>query len=43
MYILAIDFFEKTINTYFMLEIRVVCKEFLAFEYEFIVFVKQIR
>ena len=39
MYILASDFFKKTINTYLKLEIRVVCREFLAFKYVFIVFV----
>ena len=32
MYILASDVFEKTINTYLKLEIRVVCREFLAFK-----------
>ena len=30
MYILASDFFEKDENTYLKLEIRVVCREFLA-------------
>ena len=33
MYILASDFFEKDDNTYSNLEIRVVCREFLAFKY----------
>ena len=33
MYILASDFFEKTINTFLKIEIRVVCREFLAFKY----------
>ena len=37
MYILASDFFEKTINKYLKLEIRVVCREFSAFQYVFIV------
>ena len=38
---LSIGFFgKKTINTYLKLEIRVVCVEFLAFKYEFIVFSK---
>ena len=38
MYILASVFFsKKTINTYLKLEIRVVCKEFLAFRYVVIV------
>ena len=40
--ILAFDFFENTINTYLKLEIRVVRREFLAFKYIFIVFLKQI-
>ena len=35
MYILASDFFEKEKNTYLKLEIRVVCKEFLAIKYVF--------
>ena len=39
MYILAsIFFFLKTINTYLKLEIRVACREFLAFKYVVIVF-----
>ena len=39
MYILASVFFsEKTINTYLKLEIRVACREFLAFKYVVIVF-----
>ena len=38
MYILASDFFLKTINTYLKLEIRVVCRGFLASKYVFIVF-----
>jgi len=34
MYILASVFFsKKTINTYLKLEIRVACREFLAFKY----------
>ena len=33
MYILASVFFEKTINTYLKLEIRVACREFFAFKY----------
>ena len=35
MYILLSDLFEKEINTYLKLEIRVVCREFLAFRYFF--------
>jgi hypothetical protein len=40
MYILASVFFfsKKTINTYLKLEIRVACREFLAFKYKVIVF-----
>ena len=39
MYILASFFFsKKTLNTYLKLEIRVVCREFLAFKYGIIVF-----
>ena len=38
MYILASVFFsKKTINTYWKLEIRVACREFLAFKYVVIV------
>ena len=33
MYILASDFFEKTINTYLKLEIHVECREFLHQKY----------
>ena len=43
MFILASDFFEKTVNAYLKLEIRLVCKEFLAFKHVFIVFSKHIR
>ena len=35
MYILASVFFQKDGNTYLKLEIRVVCREFLAFSYRF--------
>ena len=43
MYILASDFFsKKTINTYLKLEIRDLCREFLAFKY-LLFFSKQIR
>ena len=42
LYILASDFFKKTINTYLKLEIRVMCRK-LAFKYVFIDFLKQIR
>ena len=38
MYILASIFFQKTINMYLKLEIRVACWEFLAFKYVVIVF-----
>ena len=38
MYILASVFSKKTINTYLKLEIRVACREFLAFKYVVIVF-----
>ena len=38
MYILASVFLKKTINTYLMLEIGIVCREFLAFKYKVIVF-----
>ena len=39
MYILASVFFsKKTINTYLKLEIRVACREFLAFKYVVIVY-----
>ena len=38
MYILASVFFEKDENTYLKLEIRVACREFLAFKYVVIVF-----
>jgi hypothetical protein len=34
----SIGFKKKAINTYLKLEIRVVCKEFLAFKYVFIFF-----
>ena len=43
MYILASDFFERDINSYLKLEIRVLCEEFLAFIFLFIFFSKQIR
>jgi len=33
MYILASVFWKQTTNTYLKLEIRVVCREFLAFKY----------
>ena len=38
MYIIASDFFEKDDKYYLKLEIHVVCREFLAFKYVFIVF-----
>ena len=38
MNILAAFFSKKTINTYLNLEIRVACREFLAFKYVVIVF-----
>ena len=40
MYILASDVFKKTIKTYLKLEICVVCSEFLAIRYVFIIFFK---
>ena len=40
MYILASDFFEKDDKYVLKLEIRVVCREFLAFKYVFIVFLR---
>ena len=43
MNILASDFSKKTINTYFKQEIRVVCREFLAFKYALIVFFETIQ
>ena len=38
MYNLASDFFEKDDKYVFKAEIRVVCREFLAFRYVFILF-----
>ena len=38
MYILASEFFEKDDKYYLKLEIRVVCREFLAFKHVVIVF-----
>ena len=40
MYNLASDLFEKMINIYLNLEIRVVCKDILAFCYVLIVFLE---
>ena len=37
LYIFVSDFFKKTINTYLKLEICVMCREFLAFKYAFVV------
>ena len=43
MYILASSLFEKDDKYVLKLEIRVVCREFFAFKYIYIVFSKQIR
>ena len=40
MYITTSDLFENTIDMYLKLEIRLVFREFLAFKYEFIDFLK---
>ena len=42
MYILAPDFFEKDYKYIFKVEMRVVCSEFIAYKYVFIL-LKQIR
>ena len=36
MFILASDFSKNAINTFLKLEIRVVCREFVAFKYTYI-------
>ena len=43
LYILASDFSTKMINAYLKLEIRVVCREFLAFKYYFYVFYEHLK